>query len=313
MNKQLQKVQQTYKPQTLIENRTSFGGNDAEFAVYDTFQEVERVELSASNPLYCGMITGKKVIHLDQSDPFYFLPSESLVVPSEQLIYIDFPEAKLDNPTKCITIEIARDKVKQIVSKLNEFAPRSPDSGEWIYEDQDYCHFRNDMGFQRLINTLIYLFTENSDYRDLLIDLNISELIVRMLRMDARELLIAQCEQHATRNGLAAAIQYIKQNLHHPINVQQLAQQACMSQPSFYRYFRHEFGITPMQYITHKRIALACKLLQNPRYSVTDVCYQVGFGNLSHFIRTFKQYKKQTPKQYQKACRKRGPLIRRLS
>ena len=305
MNHCLDKIEQTYKPKKLIENRTSFGGNDAEFSVYDTYQEAERIELSASNPLYCGMITGKKIIHLDDAEPFYFLPQESLVVPSEKLIYIDFPEATLERPTKCITIEIARQKVEDVVAKLNEVASRSPDSGDWEYEDTEYFHFENNGGLERLINTLIYLFTEETEYRDFLIDIKVSELLVRMLRTQSRKLLMGLCNQYATSHGLAAAIQYIKQNLHRPISVKELANTAYMSQPTFYRYFRNEFGMTPVQYITQQRIRLACKLLENPNLTVTDVCHRVGFGNLSHFIRTFKQHQKQSPKQYQKTFLKK--------
>ena len=82
-------------PQKLVENRTSFSGDDAVFSIYDTYQEANRVELKSHSPMYCGMIYGKKIIHSGNEDPFSFVPSESLVLPPDETIYIDFPDARL--------------------------------------------------------------------------------------------------------------------------------------------------------------------------------------------------------------------------
>ncbi|MDZ7682500.1 MAG: AraC family transcriptional regulator N-terminal domain-containing protein [Fodinibius sp.] len=260
MSSSFSSVQQN-EPQKLVENRTSYAGNDAIFSVYDTYEVANRVELHASNPMYCGMISGKKVIH-DQNEPaFDFNPSESLVLPPEKTIYIDFPEANPQQPTKCITIELPLSKVDGIVSKMNEKMPRHTDSGEWEYDPTKSVHFANTQSVDMLIEKLFYIFTEEQQQRDLLIDINVSELIVHMLQMESRKLLIKNYRKHLSQNGLAAAVKYIEDNLRESISIKKVADVAYMSKSSFYRYFKNEFGMTPVDYIHKKRVKLACKLL----------------------------------------------------
>ncbi|MFN3596974.1 MAG: helix-turn-helix domain-containing protein [Rubricoccaceae bacterium] len=290
--------------QALVENRIVFGAERAEFAVYDTFRPAERVPLRAANPLYCGMVTGKKVVHAPSGEAIPFLPEESLVVPSGQTVFIDFPGASDEAPTKCLTIEIDRARVRSIVDRLNEAAPRSPDSGEWVYEDAACCHFTNTPGIARTVSKLASVFTEDHPDRDLLIDFGVQELIVRMLRVEARRLLLAGSAERAAQHGLAAAVEFAKAHLGRPLTVADLAQVACMSEPSFYRAFRAELGLTPLAFLTGLRMRRAERLLADPARTVSDVAAAVGFSSPSHFIRIFRQHAGMTPKQFQLARRR---------
>ena len=80
-----------------------------------------------------------------------------------------------------------------------------------------------------------------------------------------------------------------------------LAAAACMSEATFYRAFRNEFGITPVAYLTRLRVDRARQLLADPGRSVTDVAASVGFGSVSHFIRVYREHVGLTPKQDQLA------------
>ncbi|TVR32338.1 MAG: AraC family transcriptional regulator [Balneolaceae bacterium] len=292
------------EPQKLVENRTSYAGNDAVFSIYDTYQVARRVELHAPNPMYCGMISGRKVIHSGKEVPFDFLPSESLVLPPDQSIYIDFPEAKMQEPTKCITVELPLSRVNSVVSRMNDLIPRSKYSGDWEYDSTQSVHFKNTGSVDLLIRKLFHLFTEDHNQRDLLIDLNTSELIVHMLQTESRNLLLKNYRNHVTKNGIAAAVDYIHKNLNRSISAKKLSSVACMSKASFYRYFKNEFGISPVEYINNERVKKASYMLRKKKMNVTDVSLEMGFSSLSHFIKLFKDQTGTTPKQYQlqKAC-----------
>lgn len=286
-------------PQKLVENRTSFAGGEAVFSVYDTYQEAKLVELKSVSPMYCGMILGKKVIHSGEEKPFEFIPSESLVLPPDTTIYIDFPDAKLHQPTKCITVELPISRIDDIVARMNDHLPRTKTSGEWEYDASSSVHFSNTESIDLLIRKLFHIFTEGQFQRDLLVDMNTSELIVHMLQTESRNLLLKNYKKHVTRSGLAAAVEFISKNLDRPISIKKLAKIACMSKASFYRYFNNEFGISPIEYINQERIKKACKLLKNKNLNVTEVSFQLGYSSLSHFIKLFKEQTGTTPKQYQ--------------
>lgn len=193
-------------PEKLIENRASYGGSEAVFSVYDTYKVAERVERHASSPMYCGMINGEE-------KPFEFLPSESLVVPPNETIYIDFPEAQMKQPTKCIKVDLPLSRIGQIAGRMNEQIPKSTESGDWEYDSARSVYFANTEAIDMLICKLCYIFTQEHRQRDLLVDLNISELIVHMLQTESRKLLIKNYRKHVTKNGLAAAVKFIKDNL----------------------------------------------------------------------------------------------------
>ncbi|MFO8232417.1 MAG: AraC family transcriptional regulator [Longimonas sp.] len=313
----LEAIRAAHPPTDLIENRTTFGGPDAELSIYDTYNEATHVRLQRPHPLICGMIRGKKVMHIASNEttlldasgaertstirdaPFDFMPHETLVLPSGQPVFIDFPEAAPDAPTTCLTVEIDRDRVQQVVDRMNLHMPRAPESGSWTYDDLRPQHYRHLPDIDETARRLVHVFTEDRPYKDTLIDLGITELVVRLLRTEARALLLSHSAEAANSNGLAAAIEHVKQNLHRRITVDELAEAACMSTSSLYRYFRNEMGCTPLQFITTCRIRQAKTLLSVPDQSVTTVAYELGFSDVSHFIHTFRDVEGCTPGTYQ--------------
>lgn len=307
MQEKLKQLQAERRPLKLIENRTVFGGEDTEFSIYDTYETVDRVALSAPNPLYCGMVTGKKIIHLEDTPAFDFLPGESLVVPEDEEFYIDFPEATLDTPTKCLTVEIDCTKVQEIVGQMNERMARSEDSGAWCSKALHHLHVSNPDQIEQVVAQLVHVFTENIPYRDQLIDLKVTELVIRMLQSDAVKQFLENSHLAATNHGISHAMQYVKENLDRTISIDELARKAYMSKSSLFRCFQNEFGMTPVQYINQLRIERACLLLRDPHNSVTDVCFMVGYSSVSYFITLFKTLRGITPKQFQAQARNLVP------
>ena len=78
-----------------------------------------------------------------------------------------------------------------------------------------------------------------------------------------------------------------------------LSDKACMSSTSFYRYFKRELGMSPIEYILNEKIKYAKKLLSNPTIQINEVSYATGFEDCNYFIRLFKKHEGVTPKQYQ--------------
>ena len=313
-------LRDAHPPTDLIENRTTFGGPDAELSIYDTYNEASGVRLQRSHPLICGMIRGKKVMHLHDlpheedvpplpaptngaapvpDEPFDFMPHETLMIPGGRAVYIDFPEAAPESPTTCLTVEIDRDRVKQVVDRMNEHMPRAPESEPWRYDAAHPQHYRHLPDVDATARRLVHIFTEDRPYRDTLIDLGITELVVRLLRTEARHVLLAHSSDDADSHGLAAAVEYIKSNLHRRITIDEVVSAACMSTSSLYRYFHNEMGCTPLQFITRCRIRQAKHMLKHPEQSVTQVAYDLGFSDISHFINTFRDAEGCTPGTYQ--------------
>ncbi|MFD7088421.1 helix-turn-helix domain-containing protein [Streptomyces sp. NPDC056652] len=85
-----------------------------------------------------------------------------------------------------------------------------------------------------------------------------------------------------------------------PLDVPALARIAHVSEAHFTRTFRATFGETPHRYLQRRRVERAMYLLRETDRSVTDICYQVGFGSPGTFSRTFRDIVGRSPRTYRK-------------
>jgi len=90
----------------------------------------------------------------------------------------------------------------------------------------------------------------------------------------------------------------ILQHLETPPVIKDLAAFACMSPTKLKRLFKQIFGNSVFNYYQGFRMKEAALLLKDKKLSVSDVGYKLGFTNLSHFSKTFKEHVGMKPKQY---------------
>ncbi|MBB3189259.1 helix-turn-helix transcriptional regulator [Halomonas cerina] len=111
---------------------------------------------------------------------------------------------------------------------------------------------------------------------------------------------------------LDRALAYIDQNLHRKIAQAEVAELCELNTFQFSRLFKKLTGVTFQEYLQHRRIAEAMRLLANPKASVTDVCFTVGFRDLSYFTRIFQRYVGLPPSRYRLSLDKprETPLFR---
>lgn len=94
-------------------------------------------------------------------------------------------------------------------------------------------------------------------------------------------------------------IQYIEKNYSEKINLDALAREANLSKYHFCRYFMRYTGMSPMRFVTYKRIERAKEFLKRKDQTVSIVSFLAGFNDLGTFIRQFKQATGLTPSVYQ--------------
>ena len=282
-----------------VENRTAYTIDTAELNIYETQHIAEKVELTFSTPVLASMIRGKKVMHLFDTPSFDFLPGESVIVPGDQTMRIDFPEAQTLNPTHCLALAIAPDKVRQVTNLLNDRAPLVDTEQGWQFGQHNFF-LTNDIPIHQLITRLIYIFTENNRAKEVFANLVIQELVVRLMQTQARTLLLSPETTFAKANRLAHVAQYIHKHLHRSLQIRELADEACMSEPSFYRTFKQTFGVTPVDYINQQRITLASRLLRTTNRCLGDISAECGFNNLTYFMKLFRREIGSSPTQYRK-------------
>jgi AraC-like DNA-binding protein len=285
---------------SLVENRTVFALDAFELNIFETHQAAHRVPLRLDGLALTTMLQGKKVMHLPDRPAFDYLPGETVVVGEDELMEIDFPEACLCQPTQCLAVAIAPDTIRQTVDLLNERYPRAESHTPWALAGPEYAHLTNTPELTGTLERLVAVSRTTDTAKDVLAGFTLQELLVRLMQTQARELIFHDYARHLTTHRFAAVVQYIKAHLAENLSVDKLSALACMSKANFFRLFKREFGLTPVEYIVRERLAEAKRLLRQPLASVADVCLRAGFNNLSYFQALFKKHEGLTPGAYKK-------------
>jgi AraC-like DNA-binding protein len=108
----------------------------------------------------------------------------------------------------------------------------------------------------------------------------------------------ARDRQRAVRTAL-----WIDANAHQPIALASCAREAQLSPFHLLRLFADVLGVTPHQYLVRTRLRHAARLLADAACSITDVAFEVGFADLSNFVRTFRRAAGVSPRGFRQAAR----------
>ena len=87
------------------------------------------------------------------------------------------------------------------------------------------------------------------------------------------------------------------------IELEDAARQAGVSPFHFLRMFASVLGVTPHQYLLRSRLRRAARQLADDDKPVTEVAYDVGFNDLSNFVRTFHRAAGVSPLKFRQASR----------
>jgi AraC-like DNA-binding protein len=96
---------------------------------------------------------------------------------------------------------------------------------------------------------------------------------------------------------------WIDAQSHRPIDLAEAADEAGLSPFHFLRTFSDALGVTPHQYLVRSRLRHATRLLAEEERAITDIAYDVGFGDLSNFVRTFHRAAGVSPRGFRKASK----------
>ncbi|PZX94328.1 AraC family transcriptional regulator [Flavobacterium aquariorum] len=91
---------------------------------------------------------------------------------------------------------------------------------------------------------------------------------------------------------------YVKDHFQEPIQLDTVSNMVSMTTPSFCRYFKKITNKTFTTFVNDYRLVHASKLLSENTKSITEICYESGFNNFSHFNKSFKAFTGKSASQY---------------
>ncbi|MFK7980613.1 MAG: AraC family transcriptional regulator [Saprospiraceae bacterium] len=99
---------------------------------------------------------------------------------------------------------------------------------------------------------------------------------------------------------LNEVLDFTFKNFNQEITIEQITKIAHLSRSQFSYFFKLHTGKTYIQFLNELRIENACISLKNANFTIERICYEVGFKNVSNFVRQFKKIKNSTPSKYRK-------------
>ncbi len=104
------------------------------------------------------------------------------------------------------------------------------------------------------------------------------------------------------RRAVEAAL-WLEAHAAEAIDLDRIAAQAGLSPFHFLRLFARVLGVTPHQYLVRCRLRAAARLLADPARRITDIAYDVGFADLSNFVRSFRRAAGVSPRDFRRAAK----------
>lgn len=289
---------QQNKLQTLVENRRIYNLNGCELNIFESYETAYQVPLAFNDVVITSMIAGKKVMHLPNKPSFDYLPGETVIANAREKMLIDFPEASELNPSQCIALTLDGNYVAETVQYLNHHYNSSNEASSWKLTF-DHYHFQNNNEIASSLNKLIRICCSDDVAKNVYADLNLKELLIRLMQSQNLKMSSAESLSHSNSSRLNYVLNYIQQHLSSRISVDLLSRKAYLGRNHFFKWFKEQLGITPLEYINQERIRLAKQLLTDKNNSISEVSLQCGFNDVNYFVRLFKKTEGITPGAYQ--------------
>lgn len=133
---------------------------------------------------------------------------------------------------------------------------------------------------------------KDSNYLEM-IGLYISQIIINLNRM-------LEPKKINRNSSFSYVINFINENYHEKLEVEKLAEMACLSYHRFRHLFKEVTGFSVIQFILFTRFKNAKWLLENTEESITNIAFNCGFSNTAQFSNLFKKNFNVSPKDYRK-------------
>lgn len=97
---------------------------------------------------------------------------------------------------------------------------------------------------------------------------------------------------------------FVNTNFQRHITLEEISDKVSMTVPAFCRYFKKATGKTFTKLVNEYRVVHATKLLSESQSSITDICFECGFNNFSHFNKQFKDFTGKSASNYRKEMKR---------
>ena len=223
-----------------------------------------------------------KIVQADAT--YFFRKGDIFLIPRNQLAtIINYPKDGL--PHKTVVMHLSTTRLRDFYANLN-VKPKA------LGSQKIYC-FNNHPLLESCLASLVPYFEMKALPEDIA-SLKITEAISVLRSIDKGiDNVLANFEEP----GKIDLVSYMEKNFMFNLPLERFGYLTGRSLTTFKRDFSKAFNTTPQRWLTQKRLELAHYQFVEKKKKPIDVCYEVGFENLSHFSYAFKKHFGYAPKE----------------
>lgn len=265
-----------------FENNHNFETEYLRILYYDLAKDYKDVYKSYQYNRLCTIISGKKHVEINDSKEFEYTNSEFLLLPPNSSVKMDIKE-----------------KTIAVVYELSDKLIEDTKNHVQIKHQTDLKNIDNDIVKEKLqdnikstiqrINT--YCMSDDPN-KSFLIDLSSKELTYNLIKNHF--IPVNNLEENS--DPVNYTMNYLQNNVNNIVSINEIASILNMSASNLIYSFKKRTSMTPKEY--HNILKLKKSKEELKYKNVTEVCYELGFESVSYFIKLFKHYYKETPKQF---------------
>jgi AraC-like DNA-binding protein len=265
--------------------RTNPGYNKLEigdflFAEYTCGIGDEKLGLWTHRDYLVNVVTGKKTWHTSEGawranpgETLFFKKGAAIV---EQHFELDFCLLMFFIPD-----DLVRSTVREIAGSLVA-APAG------IATIKSAVRVENDVALSAFFQSMRTYFSGKEKPSEPLVHLKVKELIVSILTSDRNPALAAYF-RHLGDGTLPSVVEIMEANFRFNLSLEEYARLCHRSLSSFKRDFQTSFQESPGKWLLQKRLDYSAALLRTSKLNVTEIAFESGFEDVSHFSRVFKE------------------------
>jgi len=252
-------------------------GDDYLFVEYKCPIEADQFKLWSENDFFSYIISGKKdwtslhqKVSTNEGEAVYIRKG---VYNTKQYFEVDY----------CVMLFFVTDDfIRRFMNEFSNLSKSTQSSHPQIFE------IDVDDTLQSLFTTVFNYFKKGGNLPKELIELKFKELFYNIVANPKNNLLSSFFS--SVNNQEKTDLNYLMmKNFHSDLTLEEYANLSGRSLSSFKRDFKQHFNETPRKWINSRRLEYAKTLLENSNLNVSEVCYESGFKNTSHFNTAFKE------------------------
>ncbi|PMJ88289.1 AraC family transcriptional regulator [Vibrio sp. 10N.261.55.A7] len=238
-----------------------------------------------NQPRLCTILNGAKEVSVNQSQSFQYQKDEFVLLPPDSSVHMSMPKS-----TQALVYEFSDRIIDGVLQQVSDSLESNAIS-TLNYKQFECSKVSNRMG--ALHHRTLDILNDNNENIPFLLNLNSQEMVYELVKQQGCFEIIRNHGHHP----ISRAMRMMNSDLGKVMSVSDVAEEVGMSLSNFSQRFKAMTDKTPKAYLKDLKLEQAKLLLGNA--SVTDTAMEVGYDNISHFIRLFKAEFGLTPKQYQ--------------